>query len=252
MTHEVGAQSPGEVAPLDSLTLQQSQGEEAGRWGGGGGHSGEGGGGGAPFIWGLADPSPLPLGSSGTFPLANSHRNESLPRYTEEKENKTPKKQNKIIPALGGERNKQTPGLRSPRTGGSLQPAPRGKEANSVPCCSAQGRRLSCPETPTHWPLVSFFLSFFFLFDTQTINFQKISFSLKKKKSQLWQQTPGLASLPGGLLSHRLCSQSPAWHLQGDCLTDGSPWTALLTSGWALNAGETTKKRKTEIRLRFL
>lgn len=151
--------------------------------GGWGGHSGEGGGGGAPFIWGLADPSPLPLGSSGTFPLANSHRNESLPRYTEEKENKTPKKQNKIIPALGGERNKQTPGLRSPRTGGSLQPAPRGKEANSVPCCSAQGRRLSCPETPTHWPLVSFFLSFFFLFDTQTINFQKISFSLKKKKN---------------------------------------------------------------------
>lgn len=150
--------------------------------GGGGGHSGEGGGGGAPFIWGLADPSPLPSWQLRNIPFGQQpQKREPAKIHGGERKQDTKKtKQNNPRSRRGEE---QTPGPRSPRTGGSLQPAPRGKEAHSVPCCSAQGGRLSCPETPTHWPLVSFFLSFFFLFDTQTINFQKISFSLKKKIS---------------------------------------------------------------------
>lgn len=41
---------------------------------------------------------------------------------------------------------------------------PGGEGNGSMSCCSAQGELLSRPETPTHWPLVSFFFkSFFFL-----------------------------------------------------------------------------------------
>lgn len=89
-------------------------------------------------------------------------------------------------------------------------------------CCSAQGELLSRPETPTHWPLVSFFFKSFFFLIPKPLIFKALKknyffFLLKKKKkSKLVRQTPGLAFPLGGLLSHGLGHQSPACHLCGD------------------------------------
>lgn len=151
------------------------------------------------------------------------------------RKNKT--KQNNPCPRRGKEHT-ELPDRGHTRSEDILRPTLQGQEAGVLLLCSRE--TATCPETPTHWPLVSFFffLSFSFSYPSHQFSMLKKKFFTKKKNLKLMRQAPGLAFPPGGLSPTGHGSRGQPGTTRA-LSTAGSP--GLLRSsrgeGEALNAG---------------
>lgn len=142
------------------------------------------------------------------------------------RKNKT--KQNNPCPRRGKEHT-ELPDRGHTRSEDILRPTLQGQEAGVLLLCSRE--TATCPETPTHWPLVSFFffLSFSFSYPSHQFSMLKKKF-FTKKKSKIDEASPRPSLSTWGPFSHRPWQQRPAWYHKGT-VHSRFPWTAPLQSG---------------------